>query len=304
MAFSVSNITGWVNENKQTILTAAILEPKALQSFYQMPGVKYKEAIKYMSVESPLVAYAGCATLTTSGTTTLIDKDIEVVKLMQYECLDPETLETTSFQLGMKPGFNESFSFEQEYTKAKIATIQKQLDGWAFSTFTGTTARPSGLLYYALNDADVNDRSFTWSATTWSADDYINEVYGMYNALPDEIKYAEDLKLYVPFTISTKMVQAFIIDDKYHIDLTDPTVKGGLVSWNFPGLPVQVFPCQMAANNVVLGPASNFIVAYDLKSDFDTVELDYNKKTRGLDWFIAFRIGFNYFFGDYIVWSR
>lgn len=303
MAFSVSTITGWVNENNQNILSAAILEPKALQGFTQMSGVKYKEAIKWLNVESPLVAYA-CGDPTTTGTTTLVDRDVTVVSLMSYEELCPETLNTTALQLGMKPGMNENFSFEQEYTKLKVATIQKAIEGYAFSTNSGGTSRPAGLLSMWGSDADVKDRSFVWSATTWTATDYINEVFGMLGDLPVDLQNIPDLNLYVPFAISRKMLQAFIVAGNYHVDLTDPKYQGGNTPWIFPGTNITVFPTQVEANNVILVPASNLIEAYDLQSDFDSAKLWWDDNEEYLKWKIKFRIGFSYVFGSYVVWSR
>jgi hypothetical protein len=305
MAFSVSTINGWVNENNQTVLSAAILEPKALQGFFQMPGVKYKEQIKYLGIDTlpNLIAYA-CGDPTSSGTTSLTDKDITVVSLMQYEELCPEDLNATSFQLGMKPGMNEDFSFEQEYVKLKIATIQKAIEGYAFSTSSGGTAQPAGILSIAGADSDVNDRSFVWSATTWTASDYFAEIYGMYNDLPVDLQNIQDLMLYVPHAISRKMLQTIIVAGNYHIDFTDPKYQGGNVPWIFPGTNITVFPTQMPANNVMLTPASNLIEAYDLQSEFDSARLWWDENEERLKFKIKFRIGFNYFFGDYIVWSR
>lgn len=305
MAFTITSITGWVNENNISVLSAAVLEPKALQGFTPMAGVKYKSAIKFLDVTAPLQPYAACTAFATTGTTTLTDKDITVINLMNSECLDVETLNLTAFQLGMKPGMNEDFPFEQEYAKLKISKIQKQLEEYAFSTSSGTTGIPAGILSIAGADADVNDRTFVWSATTWTASDYINEVFGMLGALPDDINNFDDLTLFVPYTISRKMLQAFVAGSiVYMTDFADPKYNGGNNPWIFPGTNITVFPTQVPANNAILTPASNLIKAFDLQSDFDSVKLYWDDNTDGLNWKIKFRIGFNYYFGDYITWSR
>lgn len=300
MAFSTTGLGAWVNENNTDLLAKAILEAKSFQVISNMGGVKYKEAVKFLDVDSLIQAYA-CGTPTTSGTTTISDKDIEVVDLMVYEELCPEDLNTKATQLGMKPGMNEDFYFEQQYAEQKIATTQKQLESYCWGLLSGTTSRPASILSIAGADANVVDRSFVWSGSTFTADEYSAEVFGMLNSIPEAIQDRDDLTLFVPHVISRKMLQAFVTDGNYHIDFTN---QDGNSPWTFPGTNVTVFPTQVAANNVVLTPAFNIIYAYDLVSEYDTFKLWWSDDDQNSKFLMKFRAGFNYYFGEYIVWSR
>lgn len=300
MAFSVTGLGEYVNANNTKILSAAILEPITFQRSTIMTGVKHKEELKYLSTNTLVQAYA-CSTPTSSGTTTLTEKDIQVRSLMIYEELCPEDLTQKSTQLGQKPGMNEDFYFEQAYVNDKIKNTQKTLEGYCWDLVSGGTSRPGSILSIMGSDADVNDNTFVWSATTWTADDYVDQVFAMINALPDDIQDVEDLTLYVPFVIGRRMQGAFIKDGNYHIDLTKQDQNA---PWIFPGTNITVVQTQMQANNVVLTPASNIVVAYDLESEFDTAKLWWSDDDQTSKFLMKFRIGFNYFFGDYIVWSR
>jgi len=269
MAFTVSGLGNWVNENNTTLLSAAILEPKTFQLASLMTGVKYKEAIKYLAVDTLIQAYA-CGTPTNSGTTTITDKDIQVRNLMIYEELCPEDLNIKALQLGQKPGMNEDFYFEEQYALDKVKTTQKQLEDYLWSTTSGSTKQPAGILQIAGADSTVQDNTFVWSGTTFNADDYVDQVFTMINDLPDAIQDADDLTLFVPFVIGRRMQGAFIKDGNYHIDLTKQDQNA---DWTFPGTNITVVQTHMEVNNVVLTPSSNIIIATDLENEWEDVKL-------------------------------
>lgn len=302
MAFEVTGLGDWVNENNQTLLSKAILDEGTISLISTMPGVKYKEAIKFLETAPVLQAYA-CGTPTTSGTTTITDKDIEVIPLMVYETLCPEDLTKKALQLSQAPGMAEGFSFDSAYADLQIKNIWRLISVAEWSATAGSTAKPAGWIYLAENDADVIDRTFNWTATGLTASDYYTEVYGMLNSLPAEVQMDEQLTLFCPPEVSRKMKQALFIANLYHYDTTTDT---GLIPWVFPATNVRVVPDDglASSNNVMLTPAWNLIAAFDLQSEFDTFKLWWSDDDQLMKFLVKFRFGVNYYFGEYIVLSN
>lgn len=300
MSLSIS-ITEFVNEQNTELLAKSVLEPRSLSEFTQYDNVKYKEAIKFLETDV-LFQAPTCGTLVNSGTTSISDKDIEVFTLQVAEFICPEDLTKYSTNLGQKPGVAEDVYFAEQYVNLKVQKIQNALEALAWNTqATGSTTAPAGLLYYFGVDSDVEDRTFAWSGTTYDDDDYINEVYGMYNAIPQTAKEKDDLTLYVPFVISQRMIQQFIIGDKYNLNYTD---KSGNSPWMFPGNQIRVFPTQMKANNAVMTWTKNLIQGSDIMNEEEVFDFWWEKSKQTNIFLTKFRVGWNYFFGEDVCWSR
>jgi len=301
MAFNTTGIGTWINENSQTLISKMVLELESTKYFTIMPGIKYKEQIKKLSTESPLVA-ASCGTPTSTSTTTFIDKDITVIGLQTYETLCPADLETTSLQLSMSPGWNESLPFEAQYVELKIKEIQKQIEQGIWST-AGGTGGVDGLLYQFDADADVIDRTFVWSGNTFTASDYMGEIFAMSNGLPVEIQTLDNLTLFVGKEISRKMIQQFVIAGNYHIDFS---TEDGNDSWTFPGTNLTVQPVNglNGLNRVVLTPADNLIYATDMVNEEEKVKMWWSDDDQYVKFLANFKYGVSYYWGEYISVSQ
>lgn len=308
MAFVVSNITNWVNENSQTLIEKAILEANSFKYITIIPGIKYKETVKFLEGDS-LIQCQACGTPTSSGTTTLDDKEIEVKKLMVYEELCPKDLENTSLQLSMKPGYPRDIPFAAQYAEMKVKNIQKRLEQlmWlSTSDATLSACDPQGLIITMSGDTDTiwNNTAFDWSwATGWTVTDLMNEVYTMDNSLPAEVYSDTNKRLFCGFEVSRKMIQCFVKAGNYHIDFVADT---GNNEWIFPGTNITVTPVNglNATNYVVLTPGWNIIVGTDLTNEEEKFRLWWSEDDQILKFIAQWKIGFNYYFGEYIVVSH
>lgn len=301
MAFNVTGLGTWINENTQDLISAAILESTTISTVTLMPGVKYKEQIKFLEADS-LIQASACGTPTTSGSTTLTDKDIEVKSLMVYETTCPEDFSKTSLQLSMKPGYNTEIPFEQQYADLKVKNLQKSIETMIWSATAGSTVKCEGWIYSFANDTDVVDKNFDWTATGLTASDYLGQVYTMTNGLPEAIQNMTDLTLYVSPAISRQMNQAFVIAGNYHIDAT---ASDGNSAWYFPGTNISVKPTAglVGITSVVLTPASNLIVATDLQNESEQFKLWYSEDDLLVKFLQQFKLGTSYYFGEYVVLS-
>jgi hypothetical protein len=299
MAFVITDLTGWVNENSQTLMTQGLIGNQTGQLVTIMPGIKDQESIKYLDTE--LVVAAGGCGYSPSGNTTLGKKTISVVSLRTQETLCPEDLNTTSLQLSMKPGFNQSIPFEQQWADLKVKKLQRAIEDMVWSTTNASSVKCAGWLYLAANDTTVLDYTFGVCNTGQTASDYINALFGAFNKLAPEAKSKTDLTLFVGYGTASLMIQALILGNLYHIDATDKSA--GIQPFMFPGIPIKVVPIRALDTKCewVLTPASNLIIGVDLLNENDQIDLWWSTDSKEVRSSMQWKIGTNYYWGDEIV---
>jgi hypothetical protein len=134
----VNNLGAWTNDNGQALLEKNILASETISSISVYPGVKYKSELKVLETDA-LIQAGACGTPTTSGSTTLSKKDVEVKAYMVYETLCPADINTTSLQLSQKAGHNEDLGFEEAYVTQKVKQIQKKIEDKIWVNASGST---------------------------------------------------------------------------------------------------------------------------------------------------------------------
>lgn len=299
MAFNVAALTGWVNENSQELLTQALMGSQTADLITVIPGVKYKETLKYFETDA-IIQAGGCG-YNATGDTTLTDKEITVVSLKVQEDLCPDDLEATSLQLSMKPGKNKDVPFEKLWADRKVSQLQTALETMVWSATNASSTKCTGFKYLMDNDADVHDYSFNWCTTGRTASDYLNAVFAMFNHLTPEAKAKTDLTLFISFEAFALLVQALIIGNLFHLDYSS---NNGYAPFTFPGTSIKVVPIKAILCFGVLSPASNLIWVTDLLSESDGIEVWYSMDKRIVSSSIDFKIGNSYYWGNEIVLAQ
>ena len=305
MAFNVGGLTQWVNDNSQTLITKAVLEAETVPYITVVPGIKYKERLKYLETDGILQA-GGCGWVA-SGYTTLTEKDLLVTSLRSMEELCPDDLEKYSLQLSMKAGKNQSIPFEQLYAEQKVKQIQKSIEQMIWADHVADSTHFQGFISLMTTDitgiVSGSTTYFGWSATTFTASDYLGQIYKMQNLLPAEIQSMDDLTLFVGHEVFRKIVQALVIANLYHIDLS---TNDSLTAFIIPGTNINCVPVNGLndSNYVVLTPASNLIFATDLMGEEDKLQIWYSQDNQQVRTVANFKAGVQYYFGSYIVISQ
>ena len=300
MAFNVNGLTLWVNDNSQELITKAVLEAETVQHITVIPGIKYKERLKYMDTNAPFIA-GGCGWVT-SGTTTLTEKDLLVTSLRTTETLCPDDLEKYSLQLSMKAGKNTAIPFEQLYAEQKVKQIQKNIELMIWNNVAAGSDTFEGFIHLFNADSDVVDKTFNWTGTSYTASDYTTAIFAAYNGLPAEIQNADDLKLFIGHDAYARLVNAYFIANLYHINVNDQNSYGQ--TFKFPGISNLEIVAVNGLNGTkygVMTPASNLIYATDLVSEEDKLSTWYSQDNQEVRTVANFKAGVQYYFGSYIV---
>jgi hypothetical protein len=299
MAFNVTALAGWVNENSQTLLTQALLGSQTADLITVIPGIKYKQTLKYL--ETNAIIQAGGCGYSATGDTTLTDKEVSVVSMKVQEDLCPSDLEDTSMQLSMRPGKNQNIPFEQLWADRKVAQLQTAIETMVWSATNASSVKCAGFKYLMDNDAGVFDYSFNFCTTGRTASDYLNAVYAMFNKLTPETKSKTDLTLFVSYEAFALMIQALVIGNLYHIDMSG---NNGYSPFIFPGTSIKVVPIKAIACFGVLTPASNLVWATDLLSESDQLKVWWSEDQQIVKSTVDFKVGTSYYWGNEIVLAQ
>ena len=298
--FSINKtaLNDYTNEMSQELITKAVIGAETLNHISVMTGVKYKENMKYMTTDA--VFQAGGCGFSANGTTTLADKDMQVLTLKVNEALCPEDLNTTGLQLSMTPGYNEELPFEQQYAEYKAAKISEAIENMIWGTSSGTTTAFQGFRYKLDNDSDVVDVSFNPVATGLTSAQFIDGLFSMVNAVPAAIKN-KGLKMFVGSDILQLATQHYIKSG--YATIGDVSGNDGVQSLRIIGTNVDmvVAPGLNGTNRIVIAEPSNLVFGTDLENEQDDMKIFWDESNQEVRVVANFKGGVQYHFGDQIV---
>lgn len=301
---TVSEIGSWVNDNGQELLEKAILAGETISYITVYPGVKYKEQLKFIDTNATFQA-AACGTPTSSGSTPITAKDVEVKPMMVYEELCPADLNQTSLQLSQTPGLDTTLPFEGQFVQLKSKRIAEQIEKNFWVKASGATDI-AGIINQVDDDSDVVDYTFDFSNTGLTDAELIAGYVAMIEDVPEEIQGAEDLTLFMGKDAFRRLSRAFLNTNNVLMQKFD---FNGLDVFDFPGAEnVKVRPVNglnKATNTdkrVLITPASNLLYVCDLENEESSMW--WSEDDRVVKYMADFKYGPAYQFGAYIVVSQ
>ena len=100
MAFDVSALSNYTNENNFPLITKSLFEAKTMKLMTPMTGIKSAETVNIMETDSVFQAGGTCGFLS-SGTTSFSQRVLTVGKIKINESLCPKTLEAYYLQVSL-----------------------------------------------------------------------------------------------------------------------------------------------------------------------------------------------------------
>ena len=296
----------WVNDMGQELLSKEILNSETTSYIEIMPDVKYKKELKYLD-STPIVQAYSCGTPTTSGTTSLTSKDIEVKHFMVYQTLCPSDLNDTALSLSQSRGLDTDLPFEGQYATLNIKNVQKTIENEIWVKTSGST-HVGGFLNQFDEDGDVVDYTFDFGATGHTDAELIAGFWGMIDEIPEEITGMEDLTMFMGHDLFRKLSRAFLNTGNVLLQKFD---FNGVDVFEFPGAEnVKIRPVNglNKSNNtdqrVVITPASNLVFATDLFEEETQIKMWFSDDDQQFKFFTNWKSGQTYKFSEYVVVSK
>ena len=306
MAFNVTGLTNYVNEQNTDILVKSLFGSKTasmLQAAGQVQvGVKSAEALNILSSDVYFQA-DGCG-YTASGNTTFSQRTITVGKIKVEETLCPKTLEAKWMQTQIAAGSPTAVPFEQQISESKASVIAKQLEVamWQGDTATSNT-NPNTNKFDGFNkiidavsaSTVVGNTSSATAITTTNIEALVDDIY---NALPADIAEADDLVLWVGIDTFKKYTTALRDSNLFHY-----AVEAAGMEIMIPGTNLKMVAVGglNGTNRMWAGRLSNFFVGTDLANEEEELKYWYSQDNDEVRFRMTCKYGVQVAFPDQIV---
>jgi len=306
MAFNVTGLTNYVNEQNTDILVKSLFGSKTasmLQAAGQVQvGVKSAEALNILSSDV-YFQVDGCG-YTASGNTTFSQRTITVGKIKVEETLCPKTLEAKWMQTQIAAGSPTAVPFEQQISESKASVIAKQLEVamWQGDTATSNT-NPNTNKFDGFNklidavsaSTVVGNTSSATAITTTNVEALVDDIY---NALPADIAEADDLVLWVGIDTFKKYTTALRDSNLFHY-----AVEAAGMEMMIPGTNLKMVAVGglNGTNRMWAGRLSNFFVGTDLANEEEELKYWYSQDNDEVRFRMTCKYGVQVAFPDQIV---
>ena len=306
MAFNVTGLTNYVNEQNTDILVKSLFGSKTasvLQAAGQVQvGVKSAEALNILSSDVYFQA-DGCG-YTSSGNTTFSQRTITVGKIKVEETLCPKTLEAKWMQTQIAAGSPTAVPFEQAITESKASVIAKQLEiaMWQGDTATSNT-NPNTNKFDGFNkiidavsaSTVAGNTSSATAITTTNIEALVDDIY---NVIPADIATADDLVLWVGIDTFKKYTTALRNSNLFHY-----AVEAEGLEMMIPGTNLKMIGVGglNGTNKMYAGRLSNFFVGTDLANEEEELKYWYSQDNDEVRFRMTCKYGVQVAFPDQIV---
>jgi len=312
MAFSISTLADYTEQNEALLVTSSVLGAKTAAlikaSGNVMIGVKSAESVNIMDTDAFFQAGGSCG-FNASGTTSFTQRVLTIGKIKVNEALCPKTLESKYLQKALPTGsMYDSIPFEQEYSEKKAKTIASQLET---AIWQGDTGSANGnlnkfdgfvkLIGAASGVVAANASTFISGAplSTIDATNVIKIFDGVYSAIPAKVVAYDDMVIFCgmdvfrTYTIALKNANMF----SYSYD--------GKADSEFvlPGTPIRVIAVQglNGTNKIYATRLSNLFFGTDLLNEEERFEIFYAKEADEVRFVAEFKAGVQFAFPDEMV---
>lgn len=312
MAFNVSALADYTEQNEALLVTSAVLGAKTASLIKSagnvMVGVKSSETINIMDTDAIFQSGASCG-FNASGSTSFTQRTVTVGKIKVNESLCPKDLEAKYLQKALPTGsMYDSIPFEQEFSDKKAKRIAAQLETALWQGDTSSVNvnlnKFDGLLKLigaASGVVDANVSAFISGAPLASitAANVISIFDGVYRAIPASIVSYDDVVIFCgmdtfrTYTVALKNANMF----HYTVDVKADN------EFVLPGTTIKVIAVQglNGTNDIIAGRLSNFFLGTDLLNEEEKFEIFYAKEADQVRFVSEFKMGINFAFPDELV---
>jgi len=321
MAFLVTGLTAYTEQNEQQLVTASLFEARTQQLILSegnvMTGVKSSQTVNRMDTDVFFQDDSSCG-FAASGTTEFTQRTLTVGKVKTQEVLCPKDLEAYYLQKALPAGSNyDSMIFAQEYTARKAGKIAEALEvalwqatGSGYGGTNGLLNKFKGVKQLVADAGatvvNANVTGFYGAGAPITGIDTAAKakaaVLAVIKALPAGIKGKTDVRIFVGWDTYDLLIQAYIDANLYHYnpgsDNNNPNAE-----FIVPGTSYKVIPVHglTATNDIYAFRMSNIFLGTDLVSEEESFEMWYSQDDRNVKFNASFKMGIQFAFMDEVV---
>jgi len=320
MAFLVTGLTAYTEQNEQQLVTASLFEARTQQLILSegnvMTGVKSSQTVNRMDTDVFFQDDSSCGFLS-SGTTEFSQRTLTVGKVKVQETLCPKDLESVYLQKSLPAGGNyDTIAFANEYTARKAGKIAEALEtaiwtatGSGYGGTNGLLNKFKGIRQHiadAGTSVNANVTGFYGTGAPITGIDTMEKaqkaVLAVINALPAAVKGKADVRIFCGWDVYTLLIQKYVDLNLFHYN-PGSTNNAADSEFLVPGTSYKVIPVHglTGTNDIYAMRMSNVFLGVDLISEEDQFELWYSQDDRNVKFSASFKIGVQFAFMDEIV---
>lgn len=292
MAFNVSGLSAYVQENRDQILRKIVLEGDTISKMAKQLSVKTKDRLHYFSLSPVIQDGKGCG-FKASGATNITEKDIEtaVMKVNDEWCNDDLLGKYAEYLVRFGANANaEQLAFEQLIADELVKNINKEMEKRVWQGKKATDLI-DGLLTQA--EADGNTVKVTLSGAS-----LYEKVKQVIMAIPEEI--LDDAVVFIsPANFRKLVFELLEMDNSY---ITPSEIENG--EFYFPGTSIAVhktFGLTGVDDKIYASTWGNMVYATDMMNDKEELRFWFSDDADLHRVKIKWNAGVATYFSDYVV---
>lgn len=307
MAYDVSALTDYVNEQNFPLIRKALFGAKTAGLINMQTGVKSATALNLLD-DTIVFQDDGCSRIA-SGSSAITQRNIEVGEIAVHKDFCPKDLEKKALQTQVKAGsVQDELTFEEELMGQVTAGIAKTLEK-AIWQATGSASDPNlnkfeGLIANIDNsgvaiDGNTSAVSASVGITKSNIEQIIDDIYV---AIPEDIIDHDDVGVFMGIDTFRTYTQALKDSNLFHFN---PDAAADF-EYVIPGTNVRLYGVHglNGTNRLFAGKANHMFVGVDLENEEEEFEVWYSQDDRTVKLTNAFKYGTQVAFPDQIVeWS-
>lgn len=298
MAFDLSTLNPFTDEVSFGLISEAVLGSTIMGYAQVRPGYS-AGTVAINILTSDLVAADAACGWNPGGTSSFSQVDLVIADKQIKESYCPEDLRGywLSSQLSAS-GNLDTVPFADAIAALKVKQLKKYTEEVIFQGDGGSVDGLISLVTVA-NGAQAQVGA---TAAAWTASNALEQAQAMVNGLPADVLDRGDLVAYMSYASFRALNQALVNANLFHyipgVDTGVPAMKLIIPGTNVTAVP---FVGMGSSNRVIVGPSEYVIVGTGLTSDYDTMDVFYDKYNDVVKFLAKFRIGVNVAFVDYFV---
>lgn len=301
MAINTSSLTAYVGDNKEKLISKAVIGAKSASKFNLVTGVKGAQKLNLLDTTVSLQDGSACG-WTEAGTSKLSQRTIEAkpIKVNQSFC-DKQLLATSlNYEVKVAAG-QKTLPFEEEFVNGVIDGVAAEVEKtiWQGDTSKSTLNRFDGLIKI-LSGATVAGTYSIQSGDTVST--IVSKTYAL---IPSAAYQAGNVVMYMGSDMYRTWIQELIANGHLVISnaVEDVAMPDSLL---IPGTNVRVEGVAGldGTKKVYASYADNFVFGTDMQGDEEKAELWYSKDNREFRLALEFVAGVQVAFPELVAVAK
>ena len=287
MAFNVSTLNDFVNEQNLPLLKKAVLSTPTQGLINVMTGVKHSTALNIFG-STPVIQDGSSCTWNPTGSTTFSQRVLTVAQLKVEMSFCPADLEKKWMNYQVRTSALENpLPFEQEIATEIAEKVAVENEKAIWQSTTGATTQFVGLLAHVVADATP--------VVVTGITGVSNIVNKMYLAIPVEI--LDKAVMFVGYDFYRAYVMALTSANLYHYNPKDDA-NGFMI----PGTNTKIVPISglNSQNKVIVADPMNLYFGVDFTSDAESFDMFYSKDNDEYRFRLKYSLGTQIAFPDQV----